>query len=656
MPNELNVNVDAPVPGPQVGHAILDADEERAFRRLADTLPELIWAADSSGKLNYLGARWEKTLGLAHTGPKNAGGWPELLHPEDLMRVRTVWMTAMASGMAFDFEARLRPGPEAPYRWFISHGVPLRDDTGAVVRWVGSSTDITELKRAAEKDEEASQQLQMLLEHAPITVVNTDARGIYTAGAGAALSNLGVTKETIVGQSMIERTQGNAHIQGMVKRVLAGEELVWEDNHRGRNWQLHGVPVRTNTGELTGMAGILFDITARKQAERLAASERVQTEAANLKSQSLANMSHEIRTPLGGIMGITELLAETKLAPEARCMVDLMLRSGADLLKVVNEVLTYSKIEAGRMGIVCEPLSLRALLQEQVEAMGAALDPRGATLQLQVDPSLADRFSGDSGHLRAVLQYLLRYAVTVTPTGSITLQCKLLPDFEVAGATALRIDVVHGGPRLDETQIAGLFLPRSFTQSLGSQPLGGAGLGLAICRGLAELLGGNLNYIQNDDGTNTMQLDLILPHADDATCGCPAPDPAPGNHAPRVARILVAEDNLANQLITCSMLEKMGHSVTVVGSGRLALAALEAATFDLVLMDCHMPDLDGYEATAHIRSGEADSQGHLPILALTATDLVEEAAHCRAAGMDDMLTKPLSPQALSAALANWLPR
>jgi CheY-like chemotaxis protein len=403
---------------------------------------------------------------------------------------------------------------------------------------------------------------------------------------------------------------------------------------------------------MVGAIRLARDLVGRLQDQSRELEEaRRQAEAASrIKSEFLANMSHEIRTPMNGILGLTGLLLESNPSAEQRESLQLVRTSAESLLHVINDILDVSKIEAGRLSIEPVRFALRAELARCLKTLEGKAREKGLRLEHQLSPDLPDDLVGDWLRLQQVLINLVGNALKFTERGRVSLHLTVVE--RVAEDVVLQCEVTDTGIGIPYERQSAIFEP--FTQADGSttRSYGGTGLGLTISKKLVEMMGGRM-WMESEPGRGatfrfTVRLGVQPATAAPAPPAKTAPPIAPGGGA---LRILLAEDNAVNQLIAVRLLEKEGHRVHAVTSGRAALDALQSQPFDLVVMDLQMPEMGGLEATAIIRQRERGSGTRLPILALTANAMVGDLERCLQAGMDGYVSKPIDHPKLLAEIS-----
>lgn len=391
-------------------------------------------------------------------------------------------------------------------------------------------------------------------------------------------------------------------------------------------------------------------------------ARRVAEQAAHVKTMFLANMSHEIRTPINGILGMTEVLLSSPLDKEQSKQVQTVLDSGRSLLNIINDILDVSKLEAGKLVITPADFDLRRALQDLMNLFRQSAKEKNLLLELKMAPSVPRVCRADAGRLRQVLANLLGNALKFTKEGQVSVTVDVA---EQSGRnTTLKFEVTDTGIGIPAAQHHSIFEEFNQGDSSTTRRYGGTGLGLAIAQHLTRLMGGQMGLQSQPGSGSTFWFTVPVEVVD-------APEPAEANsgaHAPSVAwsklgypcRVLVVDDHLVNQLVVRTTLELMGCTTHVAGGGKEGVQAATGLAgeppFDLVLMDCQMPDIDGYEATRQIRRWEAQqgpTHARLTIVALTAHAMQGDREKCEAAGMDDYLSKPCSAQEVFDMLQRW---
>ena len=369
-------------------------------------------------------------------------------------------------------------------------------------------------------------------------------------------------------------------------------------------------------------------------------------------------MSHEIRTPLNAVLGLASTLLHDGLTPEQQRIVGVIHESGDTLLRILNDILDFSRLDAGRLTLESVPFSPADLTRQVVDVHQPAADAKGVTLLLQDDRTLPPLLRGDAGRVRQVLHNLISNAVKFTDQGGIVVRTRCLAH-GIASAT-LEWNVTDTGIGISLENQAKLF--DAFMQADDSitRRFGGSGLGLAISRQLAERMGGSISVESSEGQGSSFTVQLTLPLAEaDLPKPVAAVSPADALSARlaamgRPAQILLAEDNRTNQFLIQQILKDFAIQLDIAVDGNEAVKAAEAKAYDLICMDVRMPIMDGLEATRHIRAVAGPCQA-IPILAMTANAFREDQQACAAAGMTDFVPKPISRQALIEAIWRALP-
>ncbi len=437
--------------------------------------------------------------------------------------------------------------------------------------------------------------------------------------------------------------------------------------------------------EMEGLANSFNQMTEalQKTQEELVRAKDTAESASRVKSQFLANMSHEIRTPMNGVLGMTELLLNTPLTRKQRRFTEIIHRSGNIQLNILNDILDFSKIEAGKMELAKIFFDLPQVVEEVMDLFSEGPRAKGLKVVGSILPGLPTFVRGDPDRLRQILANLLSNAIKFTDHGEIVLQLEMLEEEEES--VLLGFEIRDTGIGIAPEAQAHIFEAFSQADYSTTRKHGGTGLGLAIVKQLVEVMGGEISFTSQPGKGSTFRLTVPFlkarhqqePQSDiEGARSLPLKDTnwqkievfpldIADNQTKFWGSVLVVEDNPINREVTMAMLENLNYHVAVVTNGREAIEAMERRSYDLILMDCQMPEMDGYDASRTIRESEAlrnseslvdgcQSKVHVPIIAVTAHAYQADQERCLAAGMDDYLAKPFNQDQLKVVLDRWL--
>lgn len=399
---------------------------------------------------------------------------------------------------------------------------------------------------------------------------------------------------------------------------------------------------------------MVSDIRRRIQVEKeLLYLKEKAIEASEMKSHFLANMSHEIRTPLNGIHGMIELMLQTKLTNEQKDYIDTLKESSAALLALINDILDLSKIEAGRLDLEVIPFEPHEVASAVTKVLEYSAQHKNLKIEVHSHKPVPEIVLGDGLRLRQILMNLVGNAIKFSSQGTIQIHISMV-DMHASRAR-LRFEVVDEGVGFDDETKKKLFKTFSQADSSTTRKYGGTGLGLAICRQLVELMGGQIDVFSNPGKGSTFWFEIPYDVSSVRISKAKeAYEQQPLGLDGKAPMVLVVEDHLVNQKVVTNLLNKIGCQYKLANDGFEALEILKSEKFDVILMDCHMPKMDGYETTAIIRSGKDVLQPEIPIIAATANVIKGEKEKCLAAGMNDYISKPMALTELQAKIAKWV--
>ncbi|MDY6949515.1 MAG: ATP-binding protein, partial [Pseudomonadota bacterium] len=587
--------------------------------------------------------------------------WNSLMQPDDLANtLQQIERHCAGETPFFESEARMRDRGGRWVSMLFRGSVNKRDENGLALRISGTAIEISALKQAMHQAEQSERLLKTVIDLLPQRVFWKDRDGRFLGAnrifkADASVEDIaGKTDEEISWAGAPPDSSGDRHIMesrqpvlGLVQQFTHGERLVWRTTSK--------VPLIDARGEVWGILGTYQDITPFKLVEAELIKARNAAEAASkAKSEFLATMSHEIRTPMNGVIGFTELLLQTSMDPEQQAMAVTIRDSGRALMTIIDDILDFSRIEAGRVSIERTRVDAKKITQDVLTLLRPrALDKR-IDLNMQWPATVSSRVMADAGRLRQVLVNLAANAIKFTESGRVTIRASSDDD------GTLRLEVEDTGIGITPEQLTRLFAKFTQADSSTTRKYGGTGLGLAISKQLVELMGGQIGAHSRPGAGSTFWFTLPPAQRTDITSSNrvltldppleSAQHEAPGTAHPRV---LIVEDHAVNRMLATRLLTKLGCEVDLAENGRIACERTAQQGYELIFMDCQMPEMDGFEATRIIRERERAVNHHTPIIALTANAMSKDRELCLTAGMDDYITKPYSPSDFERALQRW---
>ncbi len=620
-----------------------------------------LWDWDITSGSVFFSKRWKEMLGFEnHELSNHFKEWEDRIHPEDKNHALAAVRAHLAGQTPMYTNEHRILCKDGHWKWILDRGMVVsRNIAGEPMRMIGTHSDITARRAAEEALHTQAEELRYFYDLPFIGMAITHPLTKQWVMVNDHLCHmLGYTREELVTRTWAEMTHPD-DIQTNLEyfaRLMRGEcdGYVLDKRYIRKDGQilfaiLNVRCLRHPDGQLYRIVSTLIDITEQKhsEAELLRAKEQAE-EAARIKGEFLAAMSHEIRTPMNVVLGMSELLLETELTPRQRHFALIMHNSGKALLGVINDVLDFSRIEAGRLNLSEVPFSPRQVVEETTHLMHMAAEEKGLVMEDWIAADIPEAILGDDGRLRQILINLMGNAIKFTHQGRVDVHLTME---SAAPEPFLLFSIADTGIGIEEKNIGNIF--EQFTQASAgiTRSYGGSGLGLTISRRLVEMMGGRIGVESQPGQGSRFFFTLPVRLANAAALPLP-PQEVSGTTNTKGLRILLAEDVEENQILFEAYLMQTPHQVTIVNDGQEAIARVKEGVFDVVFMDVQMPRLDGYSATRHIRQWERDT-GRAPvkIIALSAHALEQETQRSLEAGCDFYLTKPLHKKKLLEVLA-----
>ncbi|MGV8122976.1 MAG: histidine kinase N-terminal 7TM domain-containing protein [Candidatus Xenobiia bacterium LiM19] len=551
-------------------------------------------------------------------------------------------------------------------RIFDVSNTPISGKDGITMGRLLILSDITDRRRAEERLRESEKYYRTLINTSPDVIVLIDTGGRITFTSPKAFELYGFPGDmTSVGRSVLDyihpdyRDIAVNRLKEMSQNRNASSPYEYRLlKHDGTPFwgELTSEAIPDDDGKVKEIITITRDISERKKMEETLLLAKEAAEAANqAKSMFLAHMSHEIRTPLNGVIGMIELLHATVLTSEQEDYVDKARSRAEALLAIINDILDFSKIEAGKLHLETISFSTRSMIEDISDLFLHEFSRKGIAFTFTIAPEVPPFLKGDPVRIRQILINFLGNSLKFTAEGEVKLAVTSVSEDE--NSAVLKLSISDTGIGISESKTAQIFQPFTQADAKGTRKFGGTGLGLSISKFLAEMMGGETGVESEEGKGSTFWCTInIEKSTEKAQREEKTAEKVQGKRISRCYSLLLAEDDPTNQQAVSTMLRKSGFDVYVVSNGKEALEALSFKSFDLILMDCQMPEMDGYEAAHRISSSQSALPGRdVPIIAMTASAVMGDREKCLDAGMKDYITKPFKMTALIDMVERWLP-
>ncbi|WP_423142996.1 PAS domain S-box protein [Parablastomonas sp. CN1-191] len=637
-------------------------ESEQRFQALTNLSPAGIFRTDPAAMLTDVNPTWLRQSGLAANRWRGRA-WLAGVHAGDRERVVGALLNLAEHGGEARFEYRWVHRDRSQVIVDVQCQAEL-DAAGRTTGIVGVAIDVTDRHRAAEALAASEEELRLITDNVTDSVLRLGLDGVclyaspsverlFELPASALIGHVVLTEFHPDDEELVEATFARLTSGESDSEVIAFRSRSPIDRDRYRWMEASCALIRDAAWRPKEVLASLRDVSRNKALEAQLRAAQASAEAATTaKSAFLANMSHELRTPMNGVIGYTNLLAETDLSAQQREQVEAISESSQAMMTLLNDILDLSKIEAGQMEIVNEPFDLPHKLRGAVRLVESVARAKQIQLSVDVDPALPRWIAGDALRLRQIVLNLVGNAVKFTQHGGVEVAAR-----KAADGKTFTVAVKDTGMGIAPENLTAIFEQFAQADNSIARRFGGTGLGLSICSRLAAMMGGSITVESTvgEGSTFTLTLPLEPAVAPSGVDSGPAGDAAGSERQIAGAHLLVVEDNAINRGLIAAILGAVGIKPAMATNGREAIDAVEAAAkagapFDLVLMDVQMPEIDGLAATRHLRNHGFDP-ATLPIVALTANAFAEDIAQCRAAGMQAHLAKPIVKADLYAAIA-----
>ncbi len=625
---------------------------EERFKIIVESINDLIFILNSEGILTFVSGAYNKITGYESEDVLGRF-FKDFIHPEDADYVLQNFRSLLSNLEKKITEFRLLGKDNKII--YVRSSSNLVENSNGTTEVIGLLTDLTDHKGMYDLLKENETRYRTLVEQSSDVIYNMslDGRFLYVSPR---ISIFGYQPEEFIGTSFLDHVIEDDKektidaFKSFLKNKISLAPLVFRARDKFgqiRMIEEVGNYVQDADGKSGHVIGVLRDVTVRKQNEEELVKAKEAAEAANnAKSAFLANMSHEIRTPMNGLIGMINLVLDTPLTFQQKEYLSVAKISADSLLTIINDILDYSKIEAGKLELDLNPFDLCSMIKDLINLFNITALQKGLQIQFDYPDSVSEIFLGDSLRIRQILSNLIGNAIKFTHQGSVCIQVEFLKTENEN--RWVRISVRDSGIGISKFQMHKLFQSFSQLDPAVSRKFGGTGLGLAISKKLVEFMGGDIHASSDGEGKGSVFYFSIPLKIMDIQI--------PANHGSFTQKIseegfsdlniLIVEDNEVNQKVASSLLKKKGWKVDIACNGKEALRILKTSDYDVILMDVQMPVMDGMKTTGIIREYESPRGKRTPIIAMTAHVLKGDREKCLEAGMDDYLPKPINPEEL----------
>jgi PAS domain S-box-containing protein len=638
----------------KIAELALQKSEQR-FRILADNAPIGIFQTDITGDYVYVNKRWCEIAGMNEKDALIAG-WANAIVYEDRQAVFEKWSEALKNQTEFNTEFRVAGRSMAP-RLVHTQATQVKLD-GELIGFIGTVSDVTDLREAQKKLAESEKLYRELLENAlDVTwLIDTSGHVVYTSSSVASV--LGYTSDELAGRSVYSLLQESERpiFDTAFKDSMAGSTLRHVEfrlQKKNGDW----VWIDTTTQPVTGPNGKISsvqlttrDITLKKEAEAaLKVAKQKAEEATHAKSQFLSMMSHEIRTPMNAIIGLTHLLLQDKPRPDQIDSLNLLRFSGENLLTIINDILDFNKIEENKITLESIDVDLQGLLANLTQMLRQRADAKDIGLEFFYDPSLPRIFKFDPVRVGQIVTNLMGNAIKFTHHGSVKLS--VTSSGKTDSGYCIAFHIQDTGIGIPADKLDSIFERFSQANEDTTRKFGGTGLGLSISRRLLLLMNSDIKVKSTLNVGSQFSFELSLSSGSEQLVKSTSSSQGYGHLG---IKVLLVEDNRVNQVVAMNFLKRWGVEVVIANHGKEALEKIVTKDYSIVLMDLQMPEMDGYEASRRIRAMNDSYFTTVPILALTASAMMDVKGKVLAAGMSDFISKPFQPHELFEKIAGFV--